>query len=668
MLLLFLLFLVAATSSPASGEGEAEPVVNDFSHVCNSTDGPPQLYLPNSTFAANLAAMSATLPRNASATGFSAGAFGRAPDTAYGLGLCRGDIPGDRCAACLAMAFNGAPDLCRDSKDVIIFYDQCHVRFYDRDFLAGVRNAPKKVAHNMNNVSAWNVAEFDGLVTRLANAVADKASNASTKYATGQAGFAPEKINLFGLAQCTPDLTAAQCRSCLAGIIGEIPKSLSGRLGGRILGVRCNYRYEKDTFFHTTTDDMVTLAPLLSSSTGSKKTLWIVAIAVPVTVLLCGFLACFLWIRTRRRRVISLSGRVGIPTMSMEMEQVLKLWKIEESDSEFSLYDFDQIADATGNFSDDCKLGQGGFGAVYMGELSGGIEVAIKRLSTGSVQGLMEFKTEIQLIAKLQHTNLVRLLGCCLQAEEKMLIYEYMHNKSLDCFIFDSTRGAILNWERRFTIIDGIAQGLLYMHKHSRLRVVHRDLKASNILLDRDMNPKISDFGLARIFCSNTTEANTTRVMGTHGYIAPEYASEGLFSIKSDVYSFGVLLLEIISGKRTPGFYQHGKFCNLTGYAYRLWKEGKWHEMVDQVIGTGYPVTEVMKCVQVALLCVQDSAEDRPNMSDVVAMLGSEGLTLPEPRQPAYFNVRMSSFPESTGSFTESPYSYISNVVLTDGR
>jgi serine/threonine protein kinase len=181
----------------------------------------------------------------------------------------------------------------------------------------------------------------------------------------------------------------------------------------------------------------------------------------------------------------------------------------------------------------------------FQGELSGGIEVAIKRLSTGSVQGLMEFKTEIQLIAKLQHTNLVRLLGCCLQAEEKMLIYEYMHNKSLDCFIFgtrdafhsihrsslllhflsniltdcccsaDSTRGAILNWERRFTIIDGIAQGLLYMHKHSRLRVVHRDLKASNILLDRDMNPKISDFGLARIFCSNTTEANTTRVMGT---------------------------------------------------------------------------------------------------------------------------------------------------------
>ncbi|KAM0822359.1 hypothetical protein ACQ4PT_071546 [Festuca glaucescens] len=232
MLLLYLLLLVAATSSPASvaGEGGAEPVVNDFSHVYSSTDGPQQLYQPNSTFAANLAAMSAALPRNASASsGFSAGA-----------------------------------------KDVTIFYDQCHVRFHDRDFLAGAGNSPKKVAHNMNNVSTGNVAEFDGLVTRLANAVADRASNASSKYATGQAGFAPDKINLYGLAQCTPDLTTAQCLGCLAGIIGQIPKSLSGRLGGRILGVRCNFRYEKDIFF-AVPDDILTLMPLVTSSSSTGE-------------------------------------------------------------------------------------------------------------------------------------------------------------------------------------------------------------------------------------------------------------------------------------------------------------------------------------------------------------------------------------------------------------
>ncbi|XP_062187328.1 cysteine-rich receptor-like protein kinase 6 isoform X2 [Phragmites australis] len=644
MLVVLLLLLATASSpAPAADDGGALPVVNPIDYSCRPTATSVQrTYLPNSTFAANLASLSYVLPKKASASGFSAGAFGVAPDTAYGLVLCRGDFTGGQCVSCLQAGLRHAVNLCRDSKDATLYYDQCQLRFSDQDFLAGADNSPERVAKNMNSVSNGNVDAFDALVTSLVGAVADAASNASRRYATGQAGFPPENMNVYALAQCTQDLTPAQCRGCLAGLIGEMHEWFTGRVGGRLLGVRCDIRYENDVFF-ATAGDMVKLTPLVSSSKGRNTTLWIVAIVVPVSVLLICFLACFLWIRKRRRR-----GTVSMPTTSMEMEQVLKLWKIEESDSEFLLYDFDQIADATNNFDDDNKLGQGGFGPVYKGELPGGLEIAIKRLSSCSVQGLMEFKNEIQLIAKLQHTNLVRLLGCCVQAEEKMLIYEYMHNKSLDFFIFDGEKGAILTWERRFRIIDGVAQGLLYLHKHSRLRVIHRDLKASNILLDRDMNPKISDFGMARIFCSNVTEANTTRVVGTHGYIAPEYASEGLFSIKSDVFSFGVLLLEVISGKRTAGFYQYGKFFNLTGYAYQLWHDGKWHELVDPALGDGFPVSEVMKCVQVALLCVQDSADDRPNMSEVVAMLGSEGLTMPEPGQPAYYNVRISSLAVSS--------------------
>ncbi|KAF8673285.1 hypothetical protein HU200_048841 [Digitaria exilis] len=243
-------------------------------------------------------------------------------------------------------------------------------------------------------------------------------------------------------------------------------------------------------------------------------------------------------------------------------------------------------------------------------------------------------------------------MGCCFQGEEKMLIYEYLPNKSLDFFIFDERRRVLLNWNRCLMIIEGIAQGLLYLHKHSRLRVIHRDVKASNILLDAEMNPKISDFGLAKMFSSNDTEANTKRVVGTYGYMAPEYASEGLYSTKSDVFSFGVLILEIIIGKRNSGFHQYEDFLNLLGYAWHLWSEGRWLELVDaSLVSECHHTLEMMRCINIALLCVQENAVDRPNMSDVVTMLSSTIMALPEPKHPAYFHVRVAK--EETSSSAE---------------
>ncbi|XVF70460.1 hypothetical protein PTKIN_Ptkin11bG0163400 [Pterospermum kingtungense] len=355
---------------------------------------------------------------------------------------------------------------------------------------------------------------------------------------------------------------------------------------------------------------------------------------------------------TKKKKAIIIAISVTIATGMMVI--MVLLYKRKRSLSkegknkenmELPLFDFATIANATDNFSSNNELGQGGFGHVYKGILKEGKEIAVKRLSKDSGQGLDEFKNEFTLIAKLQHRNLVKLFGCCIQGDERMLIYEYLPNRSLDSFIFDKTREKLLDWPSRMHVIDGIARGLLYLHHDSRLRIIHRDLKASNILLDNSMNPKISDFGLARKFGGDQTEDKTRRVVGTYGYMSPEYAFHGRFSMKSDVFSFGVLILEIITGKRSRGYSENDH--NLLGHAWRLWTEEKPLELIDNSLGNSYIVAEALRCIHVALLCVQQRPEDRPNMSSVLLMLGGESA-LPQPKQPGYFIEKSLPTPDCT--------------------
>nr|XP_027061906.1 cysteine-rich receptor-like protein kinase 10 [Coffea arabica] len=300
-------------------------------------------------------------------------------------------------------------------------------------------------------------------------------------------------------------------------------------------------------------------------------------------------------------------------------------------------YSLTEIQIATNNFSVDNKIGEGGFGRVYKGVLGNGQEVAVKRLSRSSVQGAEEFKNEIVVVAKLQHRNLVRLLGFCLEGEEKILIYEFVANKSLDYFLFDPENKRSLNWSRRYNIIGGIAKGLLYLHEDSRLRIVHRDLKVSNILLDENMSPKIADFGMAKICGVDQYEGNTNRIAGTVGYMAPEYTRWGQFSLKSDVFSFGVVILEIVTGKKSSDFHQSRDSEDLLSYAWNHWRRGQTLALLDSSIGDSYARNEVIQCIQVGLLCVEEDASKRPTMASVVCMHNPGSVSLPTPHRPAVF-------------------------------
>ncbi|KAJ9671890.1 hypothetical protein PVL29_025523 [Vitis rotundifolia] len=442
------------------------------------------------------------------------------------------------------------------------------------------------------------------------------------------------------LKECA-SLCLSNC-SCTAYANSDIRGGGSGCLlwFGDLIDIRDFTQNGQEFYVRMAAADLDALSSLNSSSKKKKKQVIVISISITGIVLLS--LVLTLYVLKKRKRQLKRRGYMDHNTEEGETNEGQKHLEIP-------LFDLDTLLNATNNFSSDNKLGEGGFGPVYKGILQEGQEIAVKMMLKTSRQGLEEFKNEVESIAKLQHRNLVKLLGCCIHGRERMLIYEYLPNKSLDFFIFDQMRSMVLDWPKRFHIINGIARGLLYLHQDSRLRIIHRDLKAENILLDNEMSPKISDFGIARSFGGNETEANTTRVAGTLGYMSPEYASEGLYSTKSDVFSFGVLVLEIVSGKRNRGFNNPDHELNLLGHAWTLFIEDRSSEFIDAAMGNTCNLSEVLRSINLGLLCVQRFPEDRPNMQFVVLMLSSEGA-LPQPKEPCFFTDRNMMEANSTSS------------------
>ncbi|GLT51821.1 hypothetical protein SLA2020_252030 [Shorea laevis] len=284
-------------------------------------------------------------------------------------------------------------------------------------------------------------------------------------------------------------------------------------------------------------------------------------------------------------------------------------------------FSYAELKSATEDFNLANKLGEGGFGPVYKGKLNDGRIIAVKQLSVASRQGKSQFVTEIATISAVQHRNLVKLHGCCIEADQRLLVYEYLENKSLDKALFG--KGSLnLNWQTRYDICLGVARGLAYLHEESRLRIVHRDVKASNILLDSALIPKISDFGLAKLYDDTKTHIST-RVAGTIGYLAPEYAMRGHLTEKTDVFAFGVVALEVVSGRPNSDSSLEGQKMYLLEWAWHLYENNRKVELVDSNI-LEFDKEEVKNVIGVALLCTQTSPMQRPSMSRVVAMLSGD--------------------------------------------
>ncbi|KAJ3695987.1 hypothetical protein LUZ60_001364 [Juncus effusus] len=605
--------------------------------ICGSTN-----YTANSTYQTNLNVLLSSLTKNvtSSATkfGFASGTIGSVPYQISGLVLCRGDVNSSACSSCVTQATQDVQNLCPYTREATIYYDFCLLRYSDQHFLTSTQNSQEVYMWNTQNITG-SKTRFDNIVNYLMNSTSEYASNNnSIKFGTGLMTNSTDNFpTIYSLAQCTPDSSNSVCLSCLQDLIGQMPKWFSGREGGRILGWRCNLRFEIYSFYSgvsmlkLTPPENITPAPAPSlfppvPTTGGKKndTSKILAIVIPIGVAFIVVLSlCVCFMRRRKTKLTQPLLYVSNPDEIKSVESLL--------------LDLSVLRVATINFASENKLGEGGFGSVYKGVLPDGREIAVKRLSETSGQGIGELKNELLLVAKLQHKNLVRLLGVCLEEQEKMLVYEYVPNKSLDQILFDNEKKHMLDWVKRYKIITGVARGLLYLHEDSQLRIIHRDLKASNVLLDADMSPKISDFGLARLFGGDQTQAVTNRVVGTYGYMAPEYAMRGQFSVKSDVFSYGVLILEIISGKKNSGnFNDEEPTEDLLSFVWEHWIDGTITQIADPSLGQNYATSEILRCIQIGLLCVQDNPADRPTMSNVAVMLSSETVSLEPPSKPAF--------------------------------
>ncbi|XP_071682076.1 cysteine-rich receptor-like protein kinase 6 isoform X2 [Lolium perenne] len=624
--------------------------------VCNSSSGS---YSSGSTYGANLVSLVGTLRQKSASSMslFASGVLGAAPDTVYGLILCRGDVSFSDCFDCGSRARDDAATACTGrSRDVALCYNQCYVRLADTDFLASTDNSGEVPLISGTNISSSDVAGYNQALTGLLDATAQYAvDNTTTLFATGQwEGPDPGFSRIYSVAQCAADISPALCRSCLQDLWARwftwfhMPPKGDG---ARVAGSRCSLRYQigQDPFY---TGAAMLQLPAKTPAPGPGPA---ATAATPDNK------------KSNSKRVVLIAVIVSVVLIFLLVGMCM-LWKIY----------WKELKLITKNF--ESTIGKGGFGIVYHGILENGDEVAVKVLMETSIAESTDFLPEVQTLSKVHHKNLVTLQGYCQNKKCLALVYDFMPRGNLQQLL----RGAedyTLNWEQRLHIAFDSAQGLEYLHELCTPSIVHRDVKTANILLDKNLVGIISDFGLSRAFNDAHTHISTVAA-GTLGYLDPEYHATFQLTVKTDVYSFGIVLLEIITGQ--PPVIMDPQPVHLPNWVRKKITKGSINDVVDKRLLDVYNASSLQSVIDLAMDCVENAAIDRPAMTEVVARLkvwlpvvSSEKRSVNGPTQYKYsmdseirkqYQLSISGASTEGSSFQSGSTGRMSEISMSSGR
>ncbi|XP_062116218.1 cysteine-rich receptor-like protein kinase 1 isoform X2 [Humulus lupulus] len=592
---------------------------NDAGRLCGSSE-----YTPLTNFIPNFIVAMDNVQIELSIKNWGASNISAPNPPVFAFAQCFGDLSAPDCRSCFAVARTKLPN-CLPSVSARLYLDGCYLRYDNHSFIH------ETIDEKHDKISCGPPTDFSSdelMRSEFVRKVKEVLSILTAK-AVNKGGYAVDEDRggvegVFGLAQCWKTLSKDECRNCLLNASAAL-LDCAPAAEGRAMFAGCYLRYSTDRFFHVEPqqeeeNEVSPLRDLLASNR-----VWIViagifsAIVLGLLALFGVYVGVYCGYRSKKNRVIHEDVSITIQKSNLNFK-------------------YEILERATEYFNMSRKLGQGGAGSVFKGILPDGKIVAVKRLFFNTRQWVDEFFNEVNLISGIEHKNLVKLLGCSIEGPESLLVYEFVPNKSLDQILYDKKNTYILSWQQRFDIIAGIAEGLAYLHGGCGLKIIHRDIKSSNILLGDDFIPKIADFGLARSVSADRTHLSTG-IAGTLGYMAPEYLVRGQLTEKADVYAFGVLVLEIASGRKNSAFTLGSS--SILHSVWKCYKEKKIFESVDPGLKSNFPIEEASNVLQIGLLCTQASVALRPSMSDVVKMLTDEEYGIPSPKQPPFLNASL---------------------------